>query len=233
MRRFSAVFLALVLVLSMALPAYAEESSDDIGQKLKELGEAIGEKAGELGENIGGAVSDFGDELAAFSRDPDGYIEQNEFLKSVRDKARELGKSMEEYWPTLKEAIVGSANTVIDSDMSWNEKKDALKQYAQLAIPYLKEAEFQSERDKARGAMEIYVELIEGALELNGSWDQKRELIALYGEQMNEQLSSLAVDANDEEIDAALKALTMAVQAENEENVREKLAEGKKLLGME
>lgn len=228
MHKFGVLLLSALLALSIAMPAYAE--TDELQQKAQEFGEAFGELAQEFGQVAGDVLSDWGDQLKAFSEDPDGYIDQNEFLSAVRDGANQAGQSLKEYWPTLKEAIVGSAETVIDSDMSWNDKKAALKQYAQLAIPYLKQVEFESQREQATGALEMGIALMENALESELDWPRKAELLQSYDDQLRDQLTTWVEEAKDENLTSALAALANAAKAENEEQAKAALAQCRELL---
>lgn len=222
---------ALMLVVALMLPVgFASAEAKDFGEQMQEFGEFLGEKATEFGYAAGDALSAFGDQLKAFTEDPDAYIDENEFLSMVRDTAAAAGQSLKEYWPVFKEAVTGSAKTVIDSDMSWNDKKAALKKYAQMAIPYLEEVEFSSKRDEALGAMELSAELVRQTLDAEESWAERQEMLVFYEQQIDSHLAGLIAEANDEELTSALNALKEAVQAAEESQAEDSLSRCEEIL---
>lgn len=222
--------LVLALLLSACAPAMAEENTDKLHEALEEMGEiagelgkaagdvvnefgkVAGEAASEFGQAAGDVISHWGQQIRAFSEDPDAYVDQNEFLRNVRDAANEAGQSLKEYWPTFRHAITGSVDALLDSDMSWNDKQDALGHYVRLAIPYLREAGFDDAREQMTHALELGIECIEPILHDASDWENRQQLLARIGAEMEGELAKFE-GTGDEDVKAAAAHLQSLVEA--------------------
>lgn len=105
------------------------------------------------GEMLGEGMKAFGDEITKLSDDPQGYMDGNELLDQFEQKAREAGEAFSEHWPVLKSSVKGAVQAILDSDLSWEEKREELKKYGILAIPYLAEIDLNGATDNAKAAM--------------------------------------------------------------------------------
>lgn len=176
MKRGLILALALCLALSGAAFAQTGSFSDD----MKQWGEELGEWAGAFGQGAGEKLSDFGEQLRQFSQDPEAYLDETGLLDEIRDKAQQAGKSLQEYWPTFKASVQGSVDTILGSDLSWEQKRDQLKRYGELAIPYLAELDFDKMGEGAKAAMEALKEM------LNMNEEQVKQWLEDNGQKLGE-----------------------------------------------
>lgn len=135
--------LACAMALLCAPLAMAEGQERSFSQDMKDFGAFLGEK-----------MSDFGEQMKHFAEDPERYIQVSGIKERIRQQAEQAGQSIQEYWPTFKASVLGSVDVIMNSDMSWAEKKEQLKEYGELAVPILADVDFEAMGEDAKQSLE-------------------------------------------------------------------------------
>lgn len=135
--------LMCMLALLCAPLAAAEEKPRSFREDMKNFGLFLGEKMGDLGEQI-----------KQFSEDPAGYIEDSGIKERMKQQAEAAGQSVKDYWPTFKASVQQSVDAIMDSDLSWDEKKEKLKECGELAVPILADVDFEAMGEDAKQALQ-------------------------------------------------------------------------------
>ncbi len=150
MKKAMTLCAAWVLAMTLlAAPASASMEDRAFSGDLKRFGAWVGE-----------GIQSFGEQFIAFSQDPKEYLENSESLNALIEALESGAESLEAYWPTLASSVQGSVEAVFDSDLTWEEKADALKEYGLLAVPFLAEIDFEQMGDDAKAAMEALMDFL-------------------------------------------------------------------------
>lgn len=121
---------------------------------------AFSEDMKQFGQWIGEGIQQFGEQISAFSLGPKAYLENNESLKELEQAAEQMRKDLVGHWPVLKSSVKDAVEAVFDSELTGEEKADALKEYGVLAIPYLAEIDFEALDENAKASMDALKEFL-------------------------------------------------------------------------
>ncbi|MDL2206402.1 hypothetical protein LJC33_05765 [Eubacteriales bacterium OttesenSCG-928-N13] len=227
MKRIFALCIALIMLLG-GMTGLAE--GRDLGEIMKELGDELGARAEDFGKKAGESLAEFGDQLKAFSEDPEAYIDQNELLSDIKAKAEQAGQSLMDYWPTFKDALIGSLDTALDSDMEWEQKKQMLTKYAEMAMPFLTQIDFGGNREQAIHVMRLGTGYADELMQSDLTWEQKQEMLRIWDAQSNQKLGEAVQNANRDDLTAAYEAFQQVIQSTDEQQAKDALAECMRLL---